>query len=93
MHRAPFAHATLTYATEAVPPHTHTLPLPASLWQTSCASQLGKLSLHALCPAEYGTTTSPACPFSLQAALEEVRKERAERAQLGSQPAYTRIYY
>ncbi|GAX82062.1 hypothetical protein CEUSTIGMA_g9490.t1 [Chlamydomonas eustigma] len=29
----------------------------------------------------------------LQEALEEVRKERRERALLGTQPAYTRIYY
>jgi ubiquinol-cytochrome c reductase subunit 7 len=29
----------------------------------------------------------------LQEALEEVRKERRERAELGSQPTYTRIYY
>ena len=29
----------------------------------------------------------------LQEVLEEVRQERRERAQLGEQPAYTRIYY
>mmetsp|Transcript_21304 Transcript_21304/g.36281 ORF Transcript_21304/g.36281 Transcript_21304/m.36281 type:complete len:123 (-) Transcript_21304:248-616(-) len=29
----------------------------------------------------------------LQEALEEVRTERRERAQLGAQPSYTRIYY
>uniref|UniRef100_A0A7R9W1P8 Complex III subunit VII n=1 Tax=Chlamydomonas euryale TaxID=1486919 RepID=A0A7R9W1P8_9CHLO len=29
----------------------------------------------------------------LQEVLAEVRKERAERASLGTQPAYTRIYY
>lgn len=31
--------------------------------------------------------------YYLQEVLEEVRKERRERAELGSQPAYTRIYY
>jgi hypothetical protein len=30
---------------------------------------------------------------TVQETLEEVRKERRERALLGSQPAYTRIYY
>ncbi|KAG1664698.1 hypothetical protein FOA52_006673 [Chlamydomonas sp. UWO 241] len=31
--------------------------------------------------------------FYLQKVLAEVRAERAERAQMGSQPPYTRIYY
>jgi ubiquinol-cytochrome c reductase subunit 7 len=32
-------------------------------------------------------------PCVPQEALEEVRKERRERALLGTQPSYTRIYY
>ena len=56
---------------------------------------VSSLPLASFCPPSAAPTApqpNPCPALDSQEALDEVRKERAERAELGSNPHYTRIY-